>query len=249
MKKILLTGESWFTYSIHTKGFDSFYNTSYEEGGKWLINAFEKAGYDVEHMPSHIAANNFPADKQEMEQYGAIVFSDIGANTLLLSNDVFMRSKTATNRLDEIALYVKEGGGFAMMGGYMSFSGIDGKAKYAGTAIEDILPVGIMRTDDREEKPQGIGIKAICEHIILKGVDSEYPKLLGYNKLIEKDPDNVILRADNSDIIAAAKSINEGRTFVFASDIAPHWAPPEFVDWEHYNTLFGNVARWLCKDL
>ena len=36
----------------------------------------------------------------------------------------------------------------------MSFSGIEGKARYAGTAIERILPVQIATVDDRVELPQ-----------------------------------------------------------------------------------------------
>jgi uncharacterized membrane protein len=106
-----------------------------------------------------------------------------------------------------------------------------------------------MRTDDREERPQGVCVKPTGEHAILTGLDTDIPKLLGYNKLIEKEPGDVILRTDDDDIIAAAKTVDNGRTFTFASDIAPHWAPPEFVDWEHYDTLFGNVARWLCQDI
>lgn len=249
MKNILFAGESWHVYSLHTKGFDTFSTSSYQEGGERLIQAFEKAGYEVDYMPSHIAANKFPQTKQELQGYSSVVFSDIGANTLLLSDTVFVRSQTAPNRLDEIAQYVKEGGSFAMMGGYMSFAGIDAKAKYAGTAIEDILPVGVMRTDDREERPQGVHVRATAEHAVLKGIDTVMPHLMGYNKLIEKDPADVLMRTECGDIIAAAKHVGKGRTFAFASDIAPHWAPPEFMSWEHYDTLFGNMARWLCQDI
>jgi uncharacterized membrane protein len=36
-----------------------------------------------------------------------------------------------------------------------------------------------------------------------------------------------------------------GRSGAFASDCAPHWCPPAFMDWPGYNPLWGNLLRWL----
>ena len=41
-KKVLLAGESWSSHTTHVKGFDTFYTSVYEEGGKWLIAALEE---------------------------------------------------------------------------------------------------------------------------------------------------------------------------------------------------------------
>ncbi|RTL62525.1 MAG: cytoplasmic protein, partial [Pseudonocardiaceae bacterium] len=30
----------------------------------------------------------------------------------------------------------------------------------------------------------------------------------------------------------------------FTSDLAPHWAPPEFVEWEHYAALWLSILSW-----
>jgi len=35
-----------------------------------------------------------------------------------------------------------------------------------------------------------------------------------------------------------------GRVGAFTSDMAPHWAPPEFLAWEHYQTLWVSLLRW-----
>ena len=43
-KKVLLAGESWSSHTTHVKGFDTFFTSVYEEGGKWLIAALEKSG-------------------------------------------------------------------------------------------------------------------------------------------------------------------------------------------------------------
>ena len=42
-----------------------------------------------------------------------------------------------------------------MAGGYMTFQGIDAKGQYAGSAVEEALPVTLSRHDDRIEMPQG----------------------------------------------------------------------------------------------
>ena len=42
MKKILLAGESWMSYTTHVKGADAFYTSVYETGEKWLKAALEK---------------------------------------------------------------------------------------------------------------------------------------------------------------------------------------------------------------
>ena len=42
-----------------------------------------------------------------------------------------------------------------MFGGYLSFQGINGVARYKNTPIERILPVNILPYDDRVEAPEG----------------------------------------------------------------------------------------------
>ena len=46
-----------------------------------------------------------------------------------------------------------------MVGGYLSFQGINGAARFRGTSIEEILPVNILPYDDRIEIPQGFEIE------------------------------------------------------------------------------------------
>ncbi len=40
--RVLFAGESWMTHSIHVKGFDSFENSTYHEGGTALIEALRE---------------------------------------------------------------------------------------------------------------------------------------------------------------------------------------------------------------
>jgi uncharacterized membrane protein len=52
--RLLLVGESWFSHTIHTKGFDSFTTSTYEEGCADFVAALESRGWAVDHIPSHL---------------------------------------------------------------------------------------------------------------------------------------------------------------------------------------------------
>ncbi len=44
---VLLVGESWFTYSIHQKGFDTFQTAEYTEGAGAFIACLDGLGHSV----------------------------------------------------------------------------------------------------------------------------------------------------------------------------------------------------------
>jgi Putative glutamine amidotransferase len=146
--RVLLCGESWVTHSLHIKGVDSFTTSSYTEGAGRLREALAASGIDAEYLPGHLVPAQFPGSAGELAGFDVVILSDIGANSLLLSPDTFERSAVAPNRIDELGRYVSGGGGLLMIGGYLSFAGIDGKARYHGTAVEYALPVTIGETDD-----------------------------------------------------------------------------------------------------
>ncbi|MEA5067208.1 MAG: glutamine amidotransferase, partial [Eubacteriales bacterium] len=83
-KRILLAGESWLSYTTHVKGFDAFYTSVYEEGAGALIAALTQSGYQVDYLPNHRAVGEFPFTVEDLSQYGCVILSDIGSNTLLL---------------------------------------------------------------------------------------------------------------------------------------------------------------------
>jgi len=244
--RLLFAGESWTTFSTHVKGFDSFVTSKYEEGAAFLLEAYRKAGIELEYMPCHVAAERFPDTAEGLSAYDAVMLSDIGSNTFLLSPDTFERGIRRPNRLAAIRDYVARGGGFAMMGGYMSFQGIDAKARYKDGPIGEILPVELLATDDRRETPEGVTPRILLPgHPVLRGVQPEWPQFLGYNILRPKAGAEVIATF-GEDVFMAAGRYGEGRTLAFASDVAPHWGSPEFLKWGSYSRLFHNIALWLA---
>ena len=247
-RRILIAGESWTTHSIHQKGFDSFTTTEYVEGVGPLRAALEGAGWAVDYMPAHVAARSFPDTAAALSDYGCVLLSDIGANTLLLHPDTFARSKVLPNRLDAIRNYVAAGGGLVMVGGYLTFQGIDAKGQYAGTTIEEALPVTLSRFDDRLERPQGATPQVRqSDHPIVTGLGAGvWPKLLGYNKVTARTGATLVATVDADPLIVAG-TFEKGRSVAFTSDCGPHWAPPPFVEWAGYNQLWPQMADWVAN--
>ncbi len=246
-KKVLIAGESWVTHSIHTKGFDSFTTTEYNEGVRWLKAALEGGGWDVTFLPNHLASREFPLTAEALAAYDVVMLSDIGANTLLLHPDTFVRSVPLPNRLHSIRDYVLGGGGLVMIGGYLTFQGIEAKGKWAGSPVEDVLPVTLSHHDDRVESPQGVVPKVGDPgHQITKGLAAEWPALLGYNEVVAK-PDAEVLVRVGGDPLVAVGDFGKGRSVAFTSDCGPHWAPPPFCDWTGYAPLWNNIANWVSR--
>ena len=245
-KKVLIAGESWMSYTTHVKGFDSFYTSVYEEGVEYIRVAMEKAGYEVTFIPNHLAPEKFPYTMEEISQYDCVVLSDIGSNTLLLPPAVFNRSERKPNRCQLIKDYVLQGGALLMVGGYMSFTGVDAKTRYGATPIKDVLPVECLPVDDRAEHPEGVVPVTVKEHPALAGLPKEWPHFLGYNKT-KAIPQGEVLATIDGDPFVAVGQFGKGRSAAFTSDCAPHWGPPEFVNWEYYDTLWKSILAYLTE--
>jgi uncharacterized membrane protein len=144
---LLLIGESWFSHTIHTKGFDSFTTSTYEEGCADFVAALESRGWAVEHIPSHLVDTQMPSTVEALSRYAVVALSDVGSNTFLLGRQTFLHGQVAPDLLELIAAYTSDGGGLIMVGGYMSFSGIDGKAGYGQTRLQEVLPVCVSAGD------------------------------------------------------------------------------------------------------
>jgi uncharacterized membrane protein len=176
------------------------------------------------------------------------MLSDCGTNTLLLHPDTFGKSLKTPNRLAAIRDYVAQGGGLLMIGGYMTFQGIEGKARYHGTAVEDALPVIIQMADDRMEVPEGKKPRVIMpEHPILQGIEGEWPTFLGYNRFTARRSSDVLLQIGDDPFLVVWE-YEKGRAAAFASDCGPHWGPPEYLNWSSHDKFWAQFVRWLGQE-
>jgi len=248
MKKALLLGESWTTHMIHQKGFDSFTSTEYVEGGQEYVTALREGGWEVTHVPAHRIETVFVPSPDFLSAYDLVIISDVGAKTFLLTREVFGRSASEPNRLALIRDYVNAGGGLLMVGGYLSFSGVDGKAAYGSSPIGPVLPVTVMEVDDRAERPEGVAPTVRePEHAALGGVGTAWPDLLGFNRTSPRPDASVLVEVDGFPLVAV-RAAGRGRTVAFTSDMSPHWALHAFLAWEGYGPLWRALSAWAAGD-
>ena len=128
--KVLLAGESWVSTATHVKGFNMFTTSEYQIGIAALKEALADSDVDLIHMPGHLVPAEFPSEPGGLDAYDVVVLSDVGADSLLLHPDTFNRGQRTPNRLRLIADQVAAGTGFMMIGGYYSFQGINGAARF-----------------------------------------------------------------------------------------------------------------------
>lgn len=245
-KRLLLAGETWLTYGIHQKGFSAYTTGGYDDGSREFRAALEEKGWDVEHISNHAATEAFPSDREGLLAYDVVILSDIGADTLLLHPDTFLRGQRTPNRLRELVDWVAAGqAGFLMVGGYMSFSGFEGKARYHGTPIEQALPVRMLGYDDRAETPEGVTPQVVAaDHPVLDGLTTNWPYFLGYNRVEATDGDTLLAFGDDPLLVVA--SHGKGRVAAFTSDCSPHWGSPDFMAWKGYARFWDQLLTWLA---
>jgi uncharacterized membrane protein len=253
-KKVLLVGESWVSSANHTKGWDTFASVTFHLGAEPLVAALRDSPYDLAYMKAHEAAEGFPLTMEGLDGYDAILLSDIGSNTLLLHPDVWLHGRTVPNRLKLMRDYVAAGGGLMMIGGYFSFQGIDGKARWRRTPVEEVLPVECLPYDDRIEAPEGIVAEVVNPgHPIVAGLASPWPALLGVNEVVVKGGEGVEVIArlpaeQGGHPLLVAGRHGKGRTLAWTSDIGPHWLPNTFVEWPGYKRLWTQALDWLTAE-
>lgn len=247
-KRVLLVGESWHVHTTEAKGFDVFSYDYYEEATEYIRAAVESGGHEFVHIPSHMVEHSFPKNAEELAQYDVVMFSDVGANTMNLPMNVFMRLQPTTNKLETVRAFVENGGAFVMIGGYLSFQGIQARGAYKNTPIEEILPVELLPGDDRQEKSAGVApVTAMPEHPVVGGLPGNWPVVLGYNRLIPKPGSTVVVRIGEDPMIALG-SYGGGKTCAYATDCSPHWSPIDFCTWEGYSILWKNLIDWLTDN-
>lgn len=246
-KRILLAGESWVSAATHYKGFDAFGSVTYHRGADGFIAALRELPFDIVHLPAHVSQADFPSTIEGLREYDAVLLSDIGANTLLLHPEVWLYSRPFPNRLRLLADWVADGGGLGMIGGYLSFQGINASARFRATAVEAALPVAIHPWDDRIEVPEGFRPTVLTpDHPLLTGVTGEWPVMLGLNEVMAKPGATVLASGADGHPLLATGTHGRGRTLAWTTDIGPHWLPDAALAWPGFVPLWRNLLGWLA---
>jgi len=247
---VLYIGDSETVISRYAVGADVFEQAYFNDNGRYLRNALaDHPEIRVRHIVPAAVPQEFPASDRELNAYDVVIFSDVGYNSMIFYPGLTppYEYPLGPDRCQMVADFVTRGGGFIMVGGYLSFAGFNGIARYHGTVIEEILPVTIAPNDDRVEVVAGFRFEMVDpEHPVVAGLhwDNARFTLCGYNRVTLKPGAHLIARRGDDPIIATG-SHGKGRTAIFASDFAPHWAG-DFVRWEEYPRFWAQMLTWLA---
>jgi uncharacterized membrane protein len=242
--RVLIAGETWMTHKVEVKGFSSYSTGSYAVGLTELVDGLRAHGHEITHLTNHDAVESFPWNVADFARYDVVVLSDISADTIQLHPACTERGERTPDRLRVLAEFVTSGRGLLMVGGYMSFSGYEGKARYQATPLAAVLPVELLGHDDRIEAPEGVTPSVRSPHAVLDGIAADWPYFLGYNRLIAKPEADVVMTVDDDPFLVLG-SAGEGRTAAFASDCSPHWGSPAFLAWPDYGRFWSQLVGWL----
>lgn len=170
--------------------------------------------------------------------------------------------------LSEIANYVRDGGGFAMLGGDLSFA----SGGYADTPIEDILPVDLPSSTNSsvvlDKHPFRANLTdAGQRHPITqlafdpasnRDIWSSLPKWQGSNVVEGAKPGATVLarhptlRGKNGRMpVLTVDSAGDGRVMALTSDSTWRWSFESLASGgtpREYQTFWNSAIRWLIKD-
>jgi len=252
MKRLLLAGETFTLVQTAVSGLSVGQSSRYVNAATHFLAAMQGTNFAVEQLPSERCEAEFPRTLEELRGYSAVILSDVGALTLLFTPES-RQGHVSVNRLDLLCDYVRTGGSLMMAGGYISYQGMDGHARYHGTAVEDCLPVTCLPHSDGLETPEGLFPTVVAPHSIVAGAPAEWPPILGLNEAIARTtPDTVVVatvdyRGRRLPVLAV-REFGAGRTLAFMTDIGPHWMSQRFLASSWYGDLMHGMMRWLCRD-
>ena len=250
MTRILYVGDSETVISRYAVGADVFEQAYFNDNGRYLREALAgQPDLEVRHITPAGVPDQFPRTAEELASYDAVVFSDVGYNSMIFYAGLAppYSYPLGPDRCQLVADFVAGGGGFIMVGGYLSFAGFNGIARYHGTVIEDVLPVTILPHDDRVEVVAGFRPEIVDrDHPTVAGLpwDGAGFTLCGYNRVAPKPGARVVARHRDDPLLVVGQH-ERGRTAAFTSDFAPHWAG-DFVRWPHYPAFWAQTLRWLA---
>lgn len=201
--------------------------------------AYVQGGEDMPEL-----AKGFPATKELLYKFEAVVFGDIEA-------EYFTK--------DQLALlegFVRErGGGFAMLGGVNSFN----LGGYQGGAVEKMLPVTLGgKNDSYSDEHFKLAVpEDALKHPILHQDDDpdenrkiwqQVPELKGYNIVMDLKSGAQLLGRNpgTGKPILAVQSYGLGRVAAFATGGSWYWRMSVTTDVEIQEKFWRQLVRWLA---
>ena len=136
-----------------------------------------------------------------------------------------------------------------MLGGWLSFSGVQAKSGWGRSRFAEALPVECLHTEDLVESSAGFTAEVLnSEHPVSKGLPWDlFPPIFGYNEVKVKPGAEVLVRVkETGDPLVVVGGYGKGRILTYMSDPAPHWGI-NFELWEGYDKFWKQAIHWVEK--
>lgn len=184
-----------------------------------------------------------------------LIISDVEARCFHLYPGFFNRATresytvTYPDRLNVIRDWIRDGGGMMMLGGWLSFTGVQSKAGWGRSSMAPVLPVECLSTEDLVESSEGFTAEVLMpDHPVVKGLPwHAFPPIFGYNEVKEKPEGQVLVRVkETGHPLVVVGEFGKGRVMTYMSDPAPHWGI-NFELWEGYDAFWQQSLNWVTK--
>lgn len=251
MVRVLYVGDTQVETLIAAKGIDTFTHMYYRDSAKVLRDALgPRPGIELTHMPAADIRTEFPNTTEKLNQYDVIILSDVGYQNFKLPHG--NREKLVPmgpNMVTPFRQWVLDGGGLIMAGGWLTFSGLNGKGMWGGSPIEEVLPVTIKQgIDDVIDHPDGATIDIVDgAHPILKDLDFGDRIILGYNEVFPKPESSVIATSRNDPFLVVGEA-GKGRSIAYTTDPVYHLCG-NLHEWESYGLMWERMVKWAAGEL
>lgn len=252
MARVLYVGDTQVETLIAAKGIDTFTHTYYRDSAKVLRDALgPRPGIELTHMPASDIRTRFPNSAEALSEYDVIILSDVGYQNFKLPHGNRDRLvPMGPNLVTPFRQWVLDGGGLIMAGGWLTFSGLNGKGMWGGSPIEEVLPVTIERgIDDVIDHPDGATIQ-ITEgsHPILEGIEIPQDRIiLGYNMLHPR-PESQTLATSREDPFLVIGEAGKGRSIAYSTDPVYHLCG-NLHEWDDYGLLWERMVKWAAREI
>ncbi len=205
-------------------------DTALDQQGSYLAGVMSYYNQSFDYLNSEVRFS----DSLLSRDYKLMILSDYPA-----SNFTAQQIKTIADK-------VSDGMSLLMIGGWDSFTGIDGG--YNHTQFANVLPVIMQENDDRVNFSGPCLVVKEQNHEAIDSLpfNDNTPTIGGLNSFEAKKESKILLNACEYKVSTNNKkseftkgktypllvigNYGMGKTAAFASDVAPHWVGP-FVDW------------------
>jgi uncharacterized membrane protein len=193
---------------------------------RWLPNRMLRSA-------DYLINGAFPKTREKLFKFDVVALIDVDAYAL------------KPQRRQMLADFVRAGGGLLVCGGPFAF----GKGRYAGTELEDVLPVLTKGPWDWKLPAVPVAISRAGNHPVSAGIEWEPMPYLHYYHTADVRPGAAVVLKAGKDPLLVAGTTGKGRSVALLAtplgEVKDGQVP--FWEWPSWRQTMANTMRWLAN--